>query len=94
MDFFSTEVLDELPDSRADALRNAVFLVAEAMQRIEEANRISSAGVELVTSIEEAERNVIAATSMAAEAQSMTADANASVHRLEESSTKSATSSK
>jgi GAF domain-containing protein len=88
MDFFTTEALDELSDSRAEALRNAVFLVTESMQRIEEANRISSAGAELVTSIEEAERNVIAATSVAAEAQSMTADANASVHRLEESSTK------
>jgi methyl-accepting chemotaxis protein len=88
MDFFTTDVLDELSDSRAEALRNAVFLVAEAMQRIEENNRINAAGAELVTSIEEAERNVVAATSVAAQAQSMTADANASVHRLEESSTK------
>jgi GAF domain-containing protein len=88
MDFFTTDALVELSDSRAEALRNAVFLVAEAMQRIEEANRINSAGAELVTSIEEAERNVIAATSVAAEAQSMTAGANASVRRLEQSSTK------
>lgn len=88
MDFFTTDVLDELSDSRADALRNAVFLVAEAMQRIEENNRINAAGAELVTSIEEAERNVVAATSVAAQAQAMTADANASVHRLENSSTK------
>ena len=88
MDFFSTEVLDELTDSRADALRNAILLVTESMQRIEEANRISAAGTELVTSIEEAERNVNAATSVAAEAQSMTAGANASVRRLEASSTK------
>jgi len=88
MDFFTTDVLDELSDSRAAALRNAALLVAESMQRIEETNRINAAGSELVTSIEEAERNVIAATSVAAEAQSMTADANASVRRLEESSTK------
>jgi GAF domain-containing protein len=88
MDFFTTDVLDELSDTRTESLRNAVFLVAEAMQRIEETNRISSAGAELVTSIEEAERNVVAATSVAAQAQSMTADANASVHRLEQSSTK------
>ena len=47
-------------------LRDAVLLVAESMQRIEEANRINAAGAELVTSIEEAERNVIAATSVAA----------------------------
>jgi len=87
MDFFSTEVLDELSDTRAAALRNAVYLVAEAMQRIEEANRISAASAELVTSIEEAERNVVQATSVAVQAQTMTADANASVRRLEQSST-------
>jgi putative methionine-R-sulfoxide reductase with GAF domain len=87
MDFFSTEVLEELSDSRAEALRNAVRLVAEAMQRIEEANRISAAGAELVISIEEAERNVVQATAVAVEAQAMTADANASVRRLAQSST-------
>jgi GAF domain-containing protein len=88
MDFFTTDVLDELSDSRTDALRSAVFLIAEAMQRIEETNRISAAGAELVTSIEEAERNVVQATTVAIEAQSMTVDANASVRRLEESSGK------
>jgi methyl-accepting chemotaxis protein len=87
MDFFSTEVLEELSESRSEALRNAVRLVAEAMQRIEEANRISAAGAELVISIEEAERNVVQATSVAIEAQAMTADANASVRRLAQSST-------
>jgi GAF domain-containing protein len=87
MDFFSTEELPELSESRAGALRSAVHLVTEAMQRIEEANRISAAGGELVTSIEEAERNVIQATSVAAEAQAMTADANTSVQRLAQSST-------
>ncbi|GID62029.1 hypothetical protein Aco03nite_104330 [Actinoplanes couchii] len=88
MDFFTTDAMEELSDSRANALRNAVFLVAEAMQRIEEANRISAAGGELVTSIEEAERNVIDATLVASEAQVMTADANESVRRLEASSGK------
>jgi GAF domain-containing protein len=87
MDFFSADVLQELSDSRAAALRNAAHLVAEAMQRIEEANRISAAGAELVTSIEEAERNVVQATSVALAAQTKTADANASVQRLERSST-------
>ncbi len=88
MDFFATEVLEELSSSRADALRNAMFLVAESIQRIGETNRINAAGAELVTSIEEAERNVLAATSVAGQAQVMTEDANASVHRLEESSAK------
>jgi methyl-accepting chemotaxis protein len=86
MDFFSTEVLEELSESRAAALRNAVRLVSEAMQRIEEATRISAAGAELVISIEEAERNVVQATTVAVEAQGMTADANASVLRLAQSS--------
>ncbi|GAA0587046.1 hypothetical protein GCM10010172_85150 [Paractinoplanes ferrugineus] len=88
MDFFTTDVLEELSESRATALRNAAYLVAESMHRIEEANRINAAGGELVSSIEEAERNVVAATSVASEAQAMTVDANASVRRLEESSTK------
>jgi hypothetical protein len=88
MDFFTMQALPELPASRSDALRNAVFLVSEAMRRIEDANRISAAGAELVTSIEEAERNVVAATNVAGEAQTMTADANVSVLRLEESSAK------
>jgi GAF domain-containing protein len=88
MDFFTTDTLLELPESRSEALRNAVFLVAEAMRRIEDGSRIRAAGTELVTSIEEAERNVVAATNVAAEAQTMTADANASVRRLEESSAK------
>jgi hypothetical protein len=88
MDFFTTATLDRLSDSRAAALRDAAFLVAESMQRIEEANRINAAGAELVTSIEDAERNVVAATSVAAEAQAMTTDANASVRRLEQSSVK------
>ncbi|MET0134542.1 MAG: GAF domain-containing protein [Kibdelosporangium sp.] len=87
MDFFSTEVLGRLSDGRAEALRNAVRLVSEAMQRIEEANRIRAAGAELVISIEEAERNVVQATSVAVEAQAMTVDANTTVQRLSQSST-------
>ncbi len=86
MDFFSTEVM-ELSDSRADALRNTAFLVSQAMQRIQETTRISSAGAELVTSIEEAERNVIQATAVANEAHTLTTNANESVGRLARSST-------
>ncbi|HKT05002.1 MAG TPA: GAF domain-containing protein [Rugosimonospora sp.] len=86
MDFFSTEVMD-LSASRADALRNTAFLVSQALQRIQETNRISSAGAELVTSIEEAERNVVQATAVANEAQTLTNDANTSVERLSRSST-------
>jgi methyl-accepting chemotaxis protein len=86
MDFFSTDVMD-LSESRADALRNTAFLVSQAMQRIQETTRISAAGAELVTSIEEAERNVVQATAVANEAHTLTTDANESVGRLARSST-------
>jgi GAF domain-containing protein len=85
MDFFSTERLD-LSESRMDALRNTGFLVSQAVQRIAETTRIASAGAELVASIEEVERNVVKATSVANEAQSLTVDANQVVNRLAQSS--------
>jgi methyl-accepting chemotaxis protein len=85
MDFFSTEEID-LSDSRADALRNTAELVSQALQRIRESNRIVSAGSELVTSIEEVERNVVQATSVATEAHTLASQANEAVARLARSS--------
>jgi methyl-accepting chemotaxis protein len=85
MDFFATTTLD-LSDSRTDALRNTALLVSQALQRISETTRIASAGAELVTSIEEVERNVVQATSVASEAQTLTIDANQVVNRLAQSS--------
>jgi len=85
MDFFSTEQID-LTDSRRDALRNTAFLVSQALQRIQETNRVASAGSELVTSIEEAERNVIQATSVAGQATTLAREANDAVDRLGRSS--------
>ncbi|WP_432826642.1 GAF domain-containing protein [Dactylosporangium sp. CA-092794] len=86
MDFFTSQTLD-LSDSRRDALRNTAFLVSQALQRIREANRIGTAGADLVTSIDEVERNVVQATTVAGEASSLTADANQAVNRLSLSST-------
>jgi GAF domain-containing protein len=86
MDFFSTDAI-ELTESRADALRNTAFLVSQALQRIRETSRIASAGSELVTSIEEVERNVAQATTVASKASSLASDANLSVGRLAQSST-------
>ncbi|ATE52204.1 chemotaxis protein [Actinosynnema pretiosum] len=85
MDFFSLSEI-ELTGSRADALRNTAFLVSQSLERIRETTRISSAGAELVTSIEEVERNVVRATGVAAEAATLTSGANQAVGRLAQSS--------
>jgi GAF domain-containing protein len=85
MDFFSTDRID-LSESRRDALRNTAFLVSQALQRIQETNRVASAGSELVTSIEEAERNVLQATSVAGQATTLAQEANEAVDRLGRSS--------
>ncbi|ACU36678.1 GAF domain-containing protein [Actinosynnema pretiosum subsp. pretiosum] len=85
MDFFTLEEV-ELSDSRENSLRNTAFLVSQSLERIRETTRISSAGAELVTSIEEVERNVVQATGVAAEAATLTSDANQAVDRLAQSS--------
>jgi GAF domain-containing protein len=85
MDFFSTDRIT-LTASRADALRNTAFLVSQALQRIQDTTRITTAGGELVTSIEEVERNVAQATRVAGEANALTQKANEVVARLARSS--------
>jgi methyl-accepting chemotaxis protein len=85
MDFFTTDEI-ELSPSRADALRNTAFLISQALQRVQDSNRLNSAGAELVTSIEEVERNVVQATTVAAEASTRAAEANTFVDRLARSS--------
>ncbi|WP_425546823.1 methyl-accepting chemotaxis protein [Actinosynnema pretiosum] len=60
--------------------------MSQSLERIRETTRISSAGAELVTSIEEVERNVVQATGVAAEAATLTTDANQAVDRLAQSS--------
>jgi GAF domain-containing protein len=86
MDFFTTTQIT-LSEGRAQALRNTAFVVSQAMQRIQETNRLSSAGAELVVSIEEVERNVVQATTVAGEASTLAGEANDSVGRLSQSST-------
>jgi hypothetical protein len=55
MDFFTTDVLDELSDGRADALRNAVLLVAE-----QSSTKIDDGG-NLVTAIQRDASTVVEA---------------------------------
>ena len=85
MDFFSTDEIT-LTESRADALRNTAFLVSQALQRVQDSGRLHAAGAELVTSIEEVERNVAQATMVAGQAATLTAAANDMVDRLARSS--------
>ncbi|MEV4702973.1 GAF domain-containing protein [Actinoplanes sp. NPDC049316] len=87
LDFFATE-RQSLSESRSSALRNTAFLIAQAVQRIRESRRLSAAGAELVTSIEEAERNVVQATLVAGRATEVTGEANVVVGRLSRSSNK------
>jgi GAF domain-containing protein len=81
MDFFATSTL-QLSQRRADALRNTAFLVAQALERHAGAARLRSAGEELVTSIQEVERNVLAATTVATDGQRIAEDANRDVAGL------------
>ena len=85
MDFFATETL-ELSDGRRDALRNTAFLVGQALERHAAASKLRTAGEELVTSIQEVERNVLAATTVAHDGQRLTHEANREVAGLGESS--------
>ncbi|MEV7972807.1 GAF domain-containing protein [Cellulomonas sp. NPDC089187] len=85
MDFFATRTLT-LADSRREALRNTAFLVGQALERHEAAGRLRTAGEELVTSIQEVERNVLAATTVAGDGQRLADDANRDVAGLGESS--------
>nr|WP_305038146.1 GAF domain-containing protein [Cellulomonas triticagri] len=85
MDFFATETL-ELADSRREALRNTAFLVGQALERHAASGRLRTAGEELVTSIQEVERNVLAATTVATDGQRIAQEANDEVAGLGESS--------
>lgn len=85
MDFFATRTLI-LSDSRRDALRNTAFLVSQSLDRLAAASRIGEAGREMVASIDEVERNVAEATTVAATGQGLAAEANAVVDRLGQSS--------
>jgi len=74
MDFFAKRTLI-MADSRKDALRNTAFLISQTLERLAATERIAEAGRELVTSIEEVERNVAEATTVAGEGQRVVAGA-------------------
>lgn len=85
MDFFATTRLT-LSEGRQAALRDTVFLIGQTLQRFADADRLTSAAQELVTSIEEVERNVVAATGVATEGQRLAVEADQGIGRLRVSS--------
>ncbi|WP_109773875.1 GAF domain-containing protein [Quadrisphaera granulorum] len=85
MDFFATRTLVMSP-SRESALRNTAYLLGQALERISAREKLTVAGRELVVSIEEVERNVIAASTVAERGRALTEEANADVSGLGESS--------
>ena len=85
MDFFATTTLS-LSEGRTDALRNTAFLLGQSLERFAAAERLRTAGNQLLESITEVERNVLDATSVATDGQSLAADANREVAGLGESS--------
>ncbi|ABS03416.1 GAF domain-containing protein [Kineococcus radiotolerans] len=87
MDFFATTTL-VLSDSREHALRNTALLLGQALERFGSADKLASAGQELVASIGEVERNVVSATSVVARGQELTQEANRRVSELGESSSR------
>ncbi len=85
MDFFATTTLTLSP-GRTDALRNTAFLLGQALERFAVAERLQTAGKELLESITEVERNVLSATSVAGDGQRLADDANLQVAELGTSS--------
>jgi len=85
MDFFATTTLTLSPGRQA-ALRNTAFLLGQAMERFAATARLDTAGSELATSINEVERNVLAATSVAGDGQRLAHEANREVAGLGRSS--------
>ncbi|SDN78538.1 methyl-accepting chemotaxis sensory transducer with GAF sensor [Klenkia soli] len=85
MDFFATWTM-VLSPGREAALRNTAYLLGQALDRIASTERLSTAGQELVISIEEVERNVLSATNVASEGRTLADEANRVVAQLGESS--------
>ena len=85
MDFFATRTLI-MSDSRRDALRNTGFLISQTIQRMRASERVAAAAREMVSSIEEVERNVSEATTVAGEGQRVAGEAAGFVAHLGTSS--------
>jgi transcriptional regulator with GAF, ATPase, and Fis domain len=85
MDFFATRTLTLSP-GREDALRNTAFLLGQAMERFSAAERLETAGRQLLESITEVEKNVLSATTVASDGKRLTEEANEQVAGLGDSS--------
>ncbi|WP_272491956.1 methyl-accepting chemotaxis protein [Nocardioides mangrovi] len=85
MDFFATETLTLSP-GREEALRNTAFLVGQALERADAAERLAETSRELGTSIRTVEEKVRTANQVAEEGKRVTAEANELVAGLGESS--------
>lgn len=81
MDFFVLEYV-ELSDGRRKALHDTAFLVGQALTRFTAAERLQTAGRELITSIEEVERNVVSASAVAGDGQRLVLAADEDVAAL------------
>ncbi|GAB2462060.1 GAF domain-containing protein [Jatrophihabitans fulvus] len=81
MDFFATRKLI-ISDSRAAALRNTAYLLGDALERMAAAERLQRAGSELTQSIEEVERNVVSATTVAENGRRLADEADAQMATL------------
>lgn len=75
MDFFVLEHI-ALTDGRRAALQDTAFLVGQALSRFTATERLHRAGSELVTSIEEVERHVLSASSVAGDGRRLVLDAD------------------
>ncbi|SDD62880.1 GAF domain-containing protein [Nocardioides lianchengensis] len=87
LDFFANRTLT-LSAGRRSALQNTALLIGQALERFENAARLDTAGRELVVSIEEVERNVLAATTVAQDGSRLADDANRDVAALGAASTR------
>jgi GAF domain-containing protein len=85
MDFFATRTLI-MSASREAALRNTAFLVGQALERFTSADQLQSAGRELLDSIAEVQRNVDSASTVAAQSEQLTVEANEQVAALGQAS--------
>jgi putative methionine-R-sulfoxide reductase with GAF domain len=85
MDFFATSTL-ALSRSREEALRNTAFLLGQALERNESAQRLERTGSELAASIRAVEDKVRTANEVAAEGKRVTQETNLVVAGLGESS--------
>nr|WP_179519249.1 GAF domain-containing protein [Nocardioides perillae] len=85
MDFFVTTTVC-LSQSREDALRNTAFLVGQALERVDAAERVALTARDLGASVQAVERRVEAADTSAAEGRSVAERADRLVGQLGESS--------